>query len=66
MPPVGLKLALQLSTDAELTTASYGEYATAVRELTAYKEQLEEQLEATRTLQSEGFVQLFSNNCGGE
>ena len=38
---VGLKLALQLSTDAELTTASYEEYATAVRELTAYKEQLE-------------------------
>ena len=36
-----LKLALQLSTDAELTTASYEEYATAVRELTAYKEQLE-------------------------
>ena len=35
-----LKLALQLSTDAELTTASYEEYATAVRELTAYKEQL--------------------------
>ena len=33
-----LKLALQLS---ELTTASYEEYATAVRELTAYKEQLE-------------------------
>ena len=38
---VGFKLALQLSTDAELTTASYEEYATAVRELTAYKEQLE-------------------------
>ena len=36
-----LKLALKLSTDAELTTASYEEYATAVRELTAYKEQLE-------------------------
>ena len=36
-----VKLALQLSTDAELTTASYEEYATAVRELTAYKEQLE-------------------------
>ena len=36
-----LKLALQLSTDAELATASYEEYATAVRELTAYKEQLE-------------------------
>ena len=36
-----LKLALQLSTDAELTTASYEEYATAVKELTAYKEQLE-------------------------
>ena len=36
-----LNLALQLSTEAELTTASYEEYATAVRELTAYKEQLE-------------------------
>ena len=36
-----LKLALQLVTDAEPTTASYEEYATAVRELTAYKEQLE-------------------------
>ena len=36
-----LKLALQLSTDAELATASYEEYATAVKELTAYKEQLE-------------------------
>ena len=36
-----LKLALQLSTDAELTAASYEEYATAVRELTAYIDQLE-------------------------
>ena len=36
-----LKFALQLSTVAELTTASYEEYATAVREVTAYKEQLE-------------------------
>ena len=35
-----VKLALQLSTDAELITASYEEYATAVRELTACKEQL--------------------------
>ncbi|KAL5502198.1 hypothetical protein EMCRGX_G008933 [Ephydatia muelleri] len=35
-----VKLALQLSTDAELITASYEEFATAVRELTAYKEQL--------------------------
>ena len=30
----------ELSTDAELTTASYEEYATAVKELTACKEQL--------------------------
>ena len=36
-----LKLALQLSTDAELTAASYEEYATAVRELTAYIDQLD-------------------------
>ena len=57
-----LKLALQLSTDAELTTASYEEYATAVRELTAYKEQLG----VTRTLQSDGFDQLFGNNCERE
>ena len=36
-----LRLGLQLSTNTELTTASYEEYATALRELTALKEQLE-------------------------
>lgn len=36
-----LRLALQLSTNTGLATASYEEYATALRELTALKEQLE-------------------------
>ena len=35
-----LRLALQLPTNTGLTTASYEEYATALRELTALKEQL--------------------------
>ena len=54
-----VKLALQLSTDAELTTSSYEEYATEVRELTADKEQLKVY---NKNVQSEGFVKLFSNN----
>ena len=41
MPPLDLRLSLQLSTNTELTMASYEEYATALRELTALKEQLE-------------------------
>ena len=41
MPPLGLRLSLQLSTNTGLTMASYEEYATAPRELTALKEQLE-------------------------
>ena len=36
-----LRLALQLSTNTGLTPASYEEYATALRELTVLKEQLE-------------------------